>query len=307
MEKFNMTLPEGKFIELATRGGVVKTHYHEWGARHNYVIFLQTGGAGTSAYMCWYLNAEEFAKSGYHVFAPDAIGFGFTEILTEAATGQVSGTEFLVAFMDALGIDTAHVVGNSMGSMTSVRLAIDHPSRVKSLILTGGEPRVETEDSRAIAQTLGKTNRMNFVRDMLSKPEVSLEDMRNATADFYYDRNHNTIDEVAKMRLSIISRPGVREKERDAAFRQIKRGRSNFQASEMANIQAPAYLIHGRDERFFFSKEVAPILLDCAVKACNVIPNCSVTVLSFCGHWPQIEMSGTFNTLSLEFLERIRQ
>lgn len=307
MDQSDVTLAEGNFIDLATQGGAVKTHYHEVGSGRRYVIFMQTGGAGTSAYMCWHLNMEEFAKAGYHVYAPDAIGFGLTTGLTEMATGQARSTDFLLSFMDALGIDRAHFIGNSMGSMNSTQLAIEHPNRVKSLILTGGEPRVETEESRAIAQTLGRTERMNFVREMLSKPEVSFEDMKKATADFYYDSNHPTIDAVAKMRLRIINRPGVREKERDAAFKQIQRGRSNYQSSDMAKIQAPTYLIHGRDERFFFTKETAPILLDCAVKLSTIVPDCSCTLLSYCGHWPQLEMASTFNKLSLEFLGRIRQ
>jgi pimeloyl-ACP methyl ester carboxylesterase len=252
--------------------------------------------------MCWYMNMEEFARAGYKVHAPDAAGFGSTEIISGSS---VSAAEFVAAFMDEMGIAKAHFVGNSMGSMTATRLALDYPKRTKSLILTGGEPRLETEESRAIARELGKTARMDFVRAMLSKTEVSFSDMRRATADFFYDPHHPFIDEVAKMRLSILMRPGVREKEREGAMRQVERGRSNFTASDLGKITAPTYLIHGRDERFFYLKEVAPILLECAMKVAFALPNCNLTLLSHCGHWPQLERAATFNKVSIDFLRYV--
>jgi 2-hydroxy-6-oxonona-2,4-dienedioate hydrolase len=289
---------EGKFTRLATQSGIVNTHYHEAGRGQNFVIFIQTGGAGTTAHMCWYLNMPAFADAGYHSYAPDVPGFGLTEIVS----GQINRMDFLLAFMDSLGIERAHFIGNSMGSMIVTQFAIEHPSRVRTLILTGGEPRVETEESRAIAETLGRTARMDFVREMLSKSEVSFEDIRRATADYFYDRDHPLIDEVANMRLTILRRPGVTETEREGAFKQIQRGRSNFRSSDMQKIQAPTYLIHGRDEKLFYSEETAPILIECAMKAALVIPDCSCTILSRCGHWPQIEKAKIFNSLSLEFV-----
>ena len=106
------------------------------------------------------------------------------------------------------------------------------------------------------------------------------------------------------MRLEDLRRPGVQERERAAAFRQIQGGRVNITSADLAKIQAPTCLIHGRDERFFFSKETAPILIEAAVKTCFVIPNASCAILAGCGHWPQIEKANTFNVLALEFLQR---
>ena len=298
---------EGKFARIEVAGEQINVRYYETGERsRESVVFVQTGGAATSAYMCWYLNLDAFAEAHYHVLAPDSVGFGLTEKVSAGGEkGGISPTRFLLAFMDRLGIERAHFVGNSAGSMTITRLAIEHPDRVKSLILSGGEPRIETDESKAIAKTLGQTDRMNFVRAMLSKPQISFEDMRKATADFFYDPDHPRIDEVAEMRLRIISRPGVLKKEREHAFQQVERGRSNLESSDLAKIQAPVYLIHGRDERFFYSKEVAPVLLECAIKASLVMPNCSCTVLAHCAHWPQIEKADLFNAHCLELLKHV--
>src|SRR5207302_475515 len=69
-------LAEGKFAEFTIQSSRIKAHYHEAGEGDKHVIFLQTGGAATSAYMCWYMNLEAFAKAGYHVYACDAVAFG---------------------------------------------------------------------------------------------------------------------------------------------------------------------------------------------------------------------------------------
>ena len=298
---------QGKFVRVQVSDEQIDVHFYEIGERREEsIIFVQTGGAATSAFMCWYLNLEAFAGASYHVLAPDSVGFGLTERVSAGGEkGGISPTKFLLAFLDKMGIHQAHFVGNSAGAMTITRLAIEHPGRVRSLILTGGEPRIETEESRAIARTLGQTDRMNFVRAMLGKPQISFEDMRRATADFFYDSTHPRIDEVAETRLRIIGRPGMLKKEREHAFQQVERGRSNLESSDLAKIEAPVYLVHGRDERFFYSKEVAPILLDCAIKASFVIPNCSCTVLAHCGHWPQIEKADLFNAHCLEFLKTV--
>jgi 2-hydroxy-6-oxonona-2,4-dienedioate hydrolase len=295
----------GQFRRLSISGEEVNVHYHERGEGQDYVIFIQTGGAATSAYMCWYLNIDRFADAGYHVFAPDTVGSGLSERITPSSERSgISAPKFITAFMDALGIGDAHFIGNSAGAMAIVRLAIDEPKRVKSLVLTGGEPRLETPESGAIAEALGRTERMNFVREMLAKDQVTFTDMKRATGDFFFDRNHPAVDEVTGIRMELIQLPGRLEIERRHARRQIERGRSNYQATDLSAITAPVYLLHGRDEKYFFTKETAPILLDCAIKVSFVIPNCSCTILANCGHWPQIEKADVFNTLSLDFLKR---
>jgi pimeloyl-ACP methyl ester carboxylesterase len=128
---------DGESIKLTTPGGTIDINYHEAGEGREHVIFVQTGGAGTSAYMCWYLNLPVFAKAGYHCFAPDVPGFGRSQI----TSGQPNRIEFLSAFMAAKNIDRAHFIGNSMGSMTITQFGIEKPERVKSIILTGGESR----------------------------------------------------------------------------------------------------------------------------------------------------------------------
>jgi 2-hydroxymuconate-semialdehyde hydrolase len=208
--------------------------------------------------------------------------------------------------MDAMHIEKAHFICNSLGSNATTRFAFEEPDRLKSMILTGGEPRVETEESGAIAKELGKTPTMNANRALVNKPKLSLEDMRQGTVHFFYGPNHPRINEVAEMRLETINRPGMHERTREDAMKMVQRGRFHYLPSDLARIQAPTYLIHGRDERFFYPEEIAQTLMEYAMNVALVIPNCSLTLLPHCGHWPQIEMAERFNVLALEFLGSLK-
>jgi pimeloyl-ACP methyl ester carboxylesterase len=304
MRRFDSALAHGQFVEFSQPVGTIRAHYHEAGSGDQHIVLVQSGGAGSSAYMTWYRTLAPFAEAGYHVLAPDMIGFGLSEIVGQPGK-RINSTEYLVGFMDTLGVLRAHFMGNSMGSNAISRLAVDAPDRVRSVIFTGGEPRVDSDETRAISRELGKTARVEFVREMFSKPEVTFADMRQATVAFFYDVDHPAVDEVTAMRLEAVRRPGVHEREREAAFGQIARGRETFESNNLAQIQAPTYLIHGRDERNFYAPDIAPILLESAIRACLVVPDCSCTVLSHCGHWPQIEQAAVFNTLALQFIDTL--
>ena len=183
--------------------------------------------------------------------------------------------------------------------------AVAHPDYVLSLSFSGGEPRATTPAAADIAPRLGRTPRMDFVRTMLGKPEVSFEDMRHATAAFFFDQEHPLIDIVARMRLDLIRKPGVQEKELKAAQEQVKAGRQLLDDEVFRQIQAPTLLLHGRDEPGFYDNADQAALLDAALRVMHLIPRCDAAVLANCGHWPQLEVPDRYNALCLEFLRSI--
>ena len=63
-----------------------------------------------------------------------------------------------VAVLDHLKIDKAHLIGLSMGGYTSLQVALNHPGRVRSLVLAGtgsGSERWYTKDFHKHSQTIG--------------------------------------------------------------------------------------------------------------------------------------------------------
>ena len=291
-------IDSGRTVTVPVGDGGIEYFYYELGDPSGEpVVFMHTGGAGTSAYQCWRLNLDAVAAAGYRVLAPDSPGFG--------RTSPGNAVEGMAAFLDAHGIERAHLVGNSGGGMAATNFSARYPDRVRSLTLSGGEPRLDTEATRPIVPRLGQTARMDFARAMMAKPELTFDDMRRATADFFYDRNHPEIDATARLRLDSLAEPELLQRTRDEAIGQIARGRAATPDEVYAAITAPTYLLHGRDEPYFYSEEDQPILIDAAIKVVFAIRDCRCTLLPFCGHWPQLEKEDEYNRLLLGFLGEV--
>jgi pimeloyl-ACP methyl ester carboxylesterase len=64
----------------------------------------------------------------------DARGYGRTTYETEDGWSPVGDA---VAVLDGYGVESAVVVGSSMGGRTSIDLALTHPGRVRALVLIG--------------------------------------------------------------------------------------------------------------------------------------------------------------------------
>lgn len=121
---------------------------------------------------------EQIAGAGHHVVRFDNRDCGLSsktpgdapnvmEIMMAAMSGQPVGdvpyslsdmADDAVAVLDALGIEQAHVAGASMGGMITQQMAIDHPTRVASVISimsTTGSPTVGQADPAAMTALLG--------------------------------------------------------------------------------------------------------------------------------------------------------
>lgn len=71
----------------------------------------------------------------YAVVIPDLAGHGDTGFVPGADYTAPAQARRLVALLDALGYDRAHVVGNSMGGLVAAHLALAAPARVQTLTL----------------------------------------------------------------------------------------------------------------------------------------------------------------------------
>src|SRR5262245_29360008 len=72
----------------------------------------------------------------FRVYALDQRGFGDSERAVDGYAIASLATD-VRAFLDAVGVERATVVGHSFGSFVARRLAIAHPERVARLVLIG--------------------------------------------------------------------------------------------------------------------------------------------------------------------------
>lgn len=86
--------------------------------------------AGIADSRMWEPQAKAFANQ-FDMVRPDLRGFGNSE-LPPVAYSMVAD---LIALLDLLEIDRAHVVGCSMGGTLAIDLTLEHPERVEKLVL----------------------------------------------------------------------------------------------------------------------------------------------------------------------------
>ena len=86
-------------------------------------------GIGTSA-LEWNRAMPALAR-GRSVYAPDLLQPERERDHAGYSPASLAG--FVAEFMDAVGIERASVVGNSLGGLVALRFALSHPSRVSAL------------------------------------------------------------------------------------------------------------------------------------------------------------------------------
>ena len=68
--------------------------------------------------------------------ALDFMGMGYSEVSAEQDLSPRSQVEMVVAFLDSLAIDTVDITANDSGGTVAQLFAVQHPKRVRSLLLT---------------------------------------------------------------------------------------------------------------------------------------------------------------------------
>jgi pimeloyl-ACP methyl ester carboxylesterase len=107
-----------------------------------------------SAAQFWDETLQAFGTR-YRVLAPDLRGYGKTEALPiDATRGLRDWADDLHALITALGLDSAHLVGWSMGGGIIMQYAIDHPAQVRSLTLLSAMSPYGFGSTRDTAGTL---------------------------------------------------------------------------------------------------------------------------------------------------------
>jgi len=109
-------------------------------------LYYEEAGAGTPVvfvhefagdYRTWEPQMRAFARS-HRCVTFSARGYPPSDVPSDPARyGQDIARADVIAVMDALGIDRAHVVGHSMGAYTALHVGIKHPQRCISVTAAG--------------------------------------------------------------------------------------------------------------------------------------------------------------------------
>lgn len=98
------------------------------------VLLLVHGNLSSS--ILWDLLMEGLPAGRYRMLAPDLRGFGDSSYHSPIQS-IADLSQDLLAFMDALHVQQAAVMGWSMGGLVALQAAADHPKRISHLVLMG--------------------------------------------------------------------------------------------------------------------------------------------------------------------------
>lgn len=269
-----------KFVELDG----LKIHYHEAG-KGPAVVLLHGGGPGASSWSNFKGNIEELSKK-YRVIMMDQPGFGKSgRPIYEGEKLGAFAARALRNLLKHLGVEKAHLIGNSMGGHVSMKFAIDYPEVTGKLVLMA--PAIQVTFLTP-APSEGSKHLFGYYRGTGPSPDK----MRAFLNTLVYNQAMVT-DELVKQRYEISAEPSTVEWTQKMFS---SPGRFEELWRELDKVPQKTLLLWGRDDR------VTP--LERALFMVQQMPNAELHVVSKCGHWVMIEHPELFNRLCLEFLDR---
>jgi 2-hydroxy-6-oxonona-2,4-dienedioate hydrolase len=269
-----------------------KIHYHELGAGYP-LIMLHGGGPGASGWSNFQDNARVLSKQ-FRVILPDVPGYGksdeFDPAIDDVPKAQAESIKLL---MDTLQIEKAALVGNSMGSVISLNLAVEHTERVSHIIAMGAavgglglpmalSPSGPTAGMQVLVETYRNPTTENFRRLC----EVMVFDSSYVTEQLLEERSRSARDNPRHLQNFL--------KRAELGKMTPKKSEATELAAALPAIRIPTMIMHGRDDRI--------VPLEASLRVLSVLPNSQLMIFNRCGHWAQIEHAAVFNAVMAAFV-----
>jgi pimeloyl-ACP methyl ester carboxylesterase len=275
-----MTTTEKPEIGLSADAGGIRTNYLEAGKGDETVLLIHGSGPGVTSYANWRLVIPALAED-FHVIAPDMVGFGYSDRPKGVNYSLDTWADQTLGLMDTLGIEKAHLIGNSFCGSIALRIASRHPDRVGKLVLMGamGVPFEITEGL-----------------DRVWGYDGTIEDMRRVLDVFAYSRELVN-EELAQVRYKGSNEPGFQEafSSMFPAPRQRWVEAMTTPDDDIRALPHRTLIVHGREDK------VIPVSNSYRLE--ELIENADLAVFSKCGHWSMIERTADFNRLVRDFFQ----
>jgi 4,5:9,10-diseco-3-hydroxy-5,9,17-trioxoandrosta-1(10),2-diene-4-oate hydrolase len=227
----------------------------------------------------------------HRVYAVDLPGFGYSG-KPSAEYSSAFFARFVGAYLDALGLERAALVGNSLGGLVALRLAVSEPARVSTLglVASAGLGRVITYALRLptlpgygeAAIAWGKTPLGAAQRAWLRVPLLFARPER-APAEWITEQTR-----IAQL-------PGFTEATISALRAHVDlRGQREVLEDQLPHLEMPTLIVWGKRDRVFPYSQ--------AQKAISRLRQGYLELIPDCGHLPQIERHDRFAAILGQFL-----
>ena len=259
----------------------------------NLIHFIEKG-AGSPVLMIhgffldsqmWAPNIDVLAEH-FRVLAMDLWGFGYSSRKPMEYSYQLYADQVL-GFMDALAIERASIIGQSMGGGTAMLFCIQHRNRVDKLVLV---------DAAGMPGNLPLTAKFfNFagVGKFLMGLRTNAIRKKNL-ADFWIHRRENLTDEYFGQTTRFQKVEGTGQ-----AMLSILRKKIFYTLGEeipkLAAMDVPILLVWGAEDK--------SVPLETGRKLHALLSESRLEVFEGAGHVPNYEEADRFNRLAVEFLK----
>ncbi|MFT5143890.1 MAG: 2-hydroxy-6-oxonona-2,4-dienedioate hydrolase [Rhodothermales bacterium] len=217
----------------------------------------------------WTHTIRHLEEDGYRVLVPVLPVYAMP-----TSKSNVPGlVDYVVGFLDALGVPSATFVGNSLGGHIAIKLALGYPERVHALVLSGASGLYELD----MGQSSLRRKDREYLRE---RAAVTFYEPRHVTEEMVDDVYRIVNDRARALRLIRVARSVKAENVRD----------------DLHTIGVPTLLVWGRED------EITPP--DVGLTFEKLIPASELHWIDACGHAPMLERPAQFNEIILDFLRR---
>ena len=253
----------------------IEINYHEEGT--GFPLVLIHGLSGDQAGWVWVM--PEFSKH-YRTIAPDVRGHGDSGKPDMPYTIQQFSAD-LFALFQKLEIRQAHLLGFSMGAAIAQQFVLDHPERVKSLILVSTFSHIDVHLHKAFIK----------LRKSLDRGGYSTffdEVVKLAFNPDFVTANTHFMEEVKTMGIKINSPTAIAHATEACMKFNVK--------NRISQISVPTLIISGREDTF------TPLALSEQIH--QSIQSSQWKIVEGVGHNIYIEKPSVLAQIVLEFLGR---
>ncbi|MDE2766414.1 MAG: alpha/beta hydrolase [Chloroflexota bacterium] len=263
--------------------GGIRIHYNEVG-EGDPIICIHGGGPGATAWSNFRGNVQDLALNNRMIMF-DMPGWGRSDYPEEALSQEWIGWigKVINDFMEALNIESADIIGNSMGGQAGLGLAVHYPHRVKHLVMIGSQPT-----NVVFFQPTPQEALDNIVK-FYAGEGPTIEKMDRLAKSLVYDSSRLTPD-VIQERFDVATQPLALEQ----AKMRARQHRIDYYPYLEQNA-APTLLVWGQEDKGG-ALEVGLLML-------KRFQNARLYVISKCGHWAQVEYREEFDRVCLDFFK----
>jgi 4,5:9,10-diseco-3-hydroxy-5,9,17-trioxoandrosta-1(10),2-diene-4-oate hydrolase len=267
--------------------GARQIHLAEFGAGMP-LLMLHGGGPGASGQSNYVRNIGALARH-FRVLVPDLPGYGQSSKQVDAADPFGDQAGAMLGLLDALDIERAHVVGNSLGGACALRMALDAPQRIGRLVLMGpgGIGISQSQPTEGLKRLLG----------YYAGEGPTFEKLRRFICqDLVFDASQVS-DAVLQERFAasidpeVVANPPLRAPKDLEAFKRL----DFLLDARLPALATPTLVMWGAEDRV--NPPAGAAALQQRMAACDTV------LFSRTGHWVQWERAAEFNAFVAGFLQ----